>query len=69
MFPWVAVHVMNAYVDNVCILEDDNNIPKENIPPPIHLPYLKIYPILVPEIISNSNTSHFIIVFVDVAHA
>ena len=28
MFPWSNMYVMNAYVDNVCIHEDDNNIPK-----------------------------------------
>ena len=41
MFPWVTVHVMNVYVDNVCISEDDKNIPKENVPPSLPLPYLK----------------------------
>ena len=34
MFPQSTVHVMNAYVDDVFIPEDDTNIPKENIPPP-----------------------------------
>ena len=65
IFPWNTVHVMNAYVDNVFIREDENRIPKENVPPPLPLPYPKIYPIIVPGIISYSNTSHFINVFVD----
>ena len=69
MFPWITVHVMNAYVDNICIREDDNNIPTENIPPtlPLHTP--KIYPIIVPGIINYANTSHFIIVFFGAVHA
>ena len=65
MFTWSAVHVMNECVYTLCILEDENNIPKENVPPPLPLPYPKIYPIIVPGIISCSDTSHFIIVFVD----
>ena len=65
MFPWSTVHVMNAYVDNVCIHEDDNNRTKENTSPPLPLPYPKIYPLIVPGIISYANTSHFIIVSVD----
>ena len=63
------MHVINAYVDNVCIHEDDNNSPKENVPPPLPLPYPKIYPIIVPGVISYANTCHFIIVFVDAVHA
>ena len=39
MFPWSAVHVMNVYVDNVLIHEDNTNIPKENAPPPLPVPY------------------------------
>ena len=41
MFPWITVHVMNAYVDNVCIREDDTTIPKENVPSPLPVPYPK----------------------------
>ena len=66
MFTWSSVHVMNEYVDNVCIREDETNSPKENVSPPLPIPYPKIYPIIVPKIISYDNTSHFIIVFVDV---
>ena len=69
MFPWSTVHVMNAYADNVCINEDDNNSPKENVPPPLPLSYPKIYHIIVPEIISYANTSHFIIVIFGAVHA
>ena len=69
MFPWSTANVMNAYVDNVCICEYDNNIPKENVPPPLPLHYPKIYPIIVPVIISYANTLHFIIVFFGVVHA
>ena len=69
MFNWSTVHVMNVYVDNVCIREDDNNIPRENVPPPLPLSYPKIYPIIVPEIISYANTSHFIIVIFGAVHA
>ena len=69
MFPWSTVHVMNSYEDNVCIREDDNNIPKENLPPPLHLPYPNIYPITVPGIIIYANTYHFIIVFFGTVHA
>ena len=69
MFPWSTVHVMSAYVDNVCICEDDNNSPKENLPPLLPLPYPKIYPIVVTGIISYANTSHFIILFFGVVHA
>ena len=29
------MYVMNGYLDNVCIREDGNNIPKENVPPPL----------------------------------
>ena len=61
MFPWGTVHVMNVYVDNVCIHEDDNNSPKENLPLPLPVPYPKIYPIIVPGVISYANTSRFII--------
>ena len=68
MFTWIAVHVINEYLYNVRINEDENNSPKENAPPPLPVPYLKIYPIVVPKIISYANTSHFIIVFVDVVH-
>ena len=60
---------MNEYVDIVCILEDDTNRSKENVPPPHPVPYTKICPILVPNIISYDNTSHLIILFVDVVHA
>ena len=69
MFPWNTVHVMNAYVDNVCICEDDKNSPKENVPQPITLTYPKIYPIMVPGIIRYANTSHFILVFFGPFHA
>ena len=65
MFTWSTVHVMNVYVDNVCILEDDNN----NLPPPLPLPYPKIYPIIVPGIISYANTYYFVIVFFGAVHA
>ena len=65
MFPWSIVHFMNAYVYNVLICEDDNNSPRENVPQPLTFSYPKIYPIIVPGIISYANTSHFIIVFVD----
>ena len=58
------MHVLNVYVDNVCILEDETNSPKENVPPPLPVTYPRIYPIVVPEIISYTNTSHLIIVFV-----
>ena len=44
-------------------------IPKENLSPPLPLPYPKIYPIIVPGIIRCANTSHFIIIFVDAFHA
>ena len=56
---------MNAYVENVCISEDENNILKENVPPPLPFPYPKIYPIIVTGLISYANTYHFIVVFVD----
>ena len=46
MFTWSTVHVMNGYIDNVCIGEDDDNSPKENVPPPFPLTYPKIYPII-----------------------
>ena len=69
MFPWSTVHVMNAYLDNVCIREDDNNSPNENVPPPLPLPYPKIYPMTVPEIVIYANTSHFIIVIFGTVHA
>ena len=68
MFPWIDLHVMNEYVDNAYIHEDDTNISKENVPPPLPVPYPKIYHILVPKIIRYSNTSHSIIVFVGVVH-
>ena len=63
------MHVTNSYVYNVCIFEDDTNSPKENSPPPLPVPYPKIYPIAVPKVIRYTNTSHLIIVFVDVFHA
>ena len=69
IFPWSTLHVMNAYVDNICIFEDDNNIPKENLSPPLIIPYPKIYLIVVPGLISYANTSHFIIVFFGAVHA
>ena len=63
------MHVMNAYVYNLCIHTDDTKRPIENAPPPITLPYPKIYPIVVTKIISHANTYHLIIVFVGVIHA
>ena len=54
---------MNVYVENVWISYDDNKILKENIPQPLPLPYSKIYPKIVPGIISYYNTPHFNIVF------
>ena len=69
MFPWSTMHAMNAYVDNLCIREDDNNIQKENLPPPLPLPYPKIYHIIVPGLISYANTFHFIIVIFGAVHA
>ena len=68
IFPWSTVNVTNSYVDNVCICEDGTNSPKENAPPPIPVPYPKIYPIVFSNIIRYVNTSHFILVFVDVVH-
>ena len=68
MFPLSTAHVMNAYVDILCIHYDDNNSPKENIPPPLPLPYPKIYPIIVPGIIIYANTSYFIISFFVAVH-
>ena len=56
MFSFSTVHVINEYVDNASIREDDTNTLKENVPSPIPVPYPKIYPILVPKIISYSNT-------------
>ena len=70
MFPWSTVHVMNAYVDNLCNSEDDNNSPKENVPPPLHLPYPRINRIIIfPGLIRYENTYHFIIVFFGAVHA
>ena len=69
MFTLSTVRVMNEYVDNLCIREYDNNTPKENVSPPLPLPYPKIHPITIPGIIIYANTSHFIIVFFDVVHA
>ena len=60
---------MNSYVDNVCIFEYDTNIPKENGPPLLPVPYPDIYPIVVPKLIIYVNTSHFILLFVNVLHA
>ena len=68
MFPRSAVHVMNAYVDNVCICEYENNTPKENVPPPLPLPYPKIYPIIFPGIINYAITFHFFF-FLNAVHA
>ena len=62
MFPWSTIHRMNTYVDNVFICEDENNNPKQNVPPPLPLPYHKIYHIIVPGLISYANTFHIIIV-------
>ena len=69
MFPRSTVHVMNEYVDNVCISEDNQNTPKENILRPLPLPYPQTYHGIVPGIISYSNTSHFILVFFCAVHA
>ena len=68
MFPWIDLHVMNSYVDSASIFEDDANSSKENVPPPLPVPYPKKYHIVVPKIIRYSNTSHSIIVFVGVVH-
>ena len=51
MFTWSTLHVMNSYVDNICSIEDETNIPKENVPPPILVPYPNIYPIVVSKLI------------------
>ena len=69
IFTWITVYVMNVYVDNVYTREDDTNIPKENIPPPLTFPYPEFYPIVVNNIIKYVNTSHFLILWVDVVHA
>ena len=69
MFNWSTVNFMNTCVDNVYICEDENNIPKEKVPPLPPIPYPKIYPIIVPRIIRYANTSHFIIVFFDEVYA
>ena len=69
MFSWSTVHLMSSYVDNVCICEDENNIPKDNLPLQLPLTYTKIHPKIVPGIISYANTPQFIIVFVDAVHA
>ena len=68
MFPWINVHIINSYVDKICIHEDDTNSSKDNLPPPLPVPYPKIYPKVVPKNISYSKTSHFVILFVDVVH-
>ena len=60
---------MNAYVDNAPIFEEDTNSSKENVPPPLPVPYPKIYHIVVPKIIRYSNNSNLNIVFVGVVHA
>ena len=60
------MHVMNVYIDHICITEDDTNTPKENVPSPLTFPYPKICPIVVPKLINYVNTYHFIIVFVNV---
>ena len=41
MFPWSNVHIFNAYLYNLSIHEDDKDIPKENLPPPLPLTYPK----------------------------
>ena len=69
IFHWSNMHVMNAYVDNVCFCEDDNTRPKETVSSPLPLLYPKIYPIIVPGLIIYANTSHFIIVFSGSVHA
>ena len=60
---------MNAYVENASIREDDTNSSKENVPPPLPVPYPKIYHIVVPKIITYSNTSNLNIIFFGVVHA
>ena len=64
IFNWNNVHVMNAFVYNVCIHDADTNSPKENLQPPLPIPYLKIYPLVVSKIIRSAKTSYLIIVFV-----
>ena len=68
LFPWSTVHVMNIYIYHLCICEYDTNRPKENVPPPLPLTYSKIYPKIVPGIISYYNTPHFNILFIDAVH-
>ena len=68
MFPLINVPVMNVHVDNVYIREENNNSLEENVTLPIIIPFPKIYPMLVPKIIINANTSNFITVFFDVVH-
>ena len=69
MFPWINMHVMNVYADNLFICEDDNNTPKENLPPSLTIPYPKTYPIIVSGIVRYYKNSHFNIVFFDAFHA
>ena len=69
MVSWSNMHGMNAYVDNVCILKYDTNRPKENVPPPLPVPYPNIYTIVVPKIISYANTYHLILLSIDVVHS
>ena len=38
MSTWININVINAYVENIFIYEDDNNTPKENVQPPITIP-------------------------------
>ena len=63
------VNVMNSYVDNVCISEDESDNPKENAPPTLPFPYSSIYPVIFCGLISYVNTYHFIILFFYVVHA
>ena len=63
MFPCCNANVVNTFVYNVFIHEDDTNTPKVDRPPPLHVTHLKIYPIVVLNLIINVNTSHFIVVF------
>ena len=69
MFPWSNKNVMNTFVHIVLITEDDINISKENVSPPLPVLHPEIYSIVVTKIIRYSNTSHFIIVFLDAVHA
>ena len=58
MLSWSNLNVMNKFVENVYINEAETNRPKENVPPPLPVPYPEIYHILVDNVYIHEDDTN-----------